>query len=152
MFQIYVVPPDAAELAEQMGTKFKFWFEDELRGRTLFKEGRRGTGENWAEKLASEFAQVLGIPHASIELAKWQSKQGIISPSFVPQAARLIHGNELVESKVTHGDGNPKIRYYAEKTHTASRVLQYLKRNEDSLHPPRLYTEIADACLGVHPS
>lgn len=44
MFPIVIVPADAAELSEQMGAEFKFWYSDDLRQRTLFKEGRPGTG------------------------------------------------------------------------------------------------------------
>jgi hypothetical protein len=61
MFPVFEIPPEAYEFTEQMGTKFKFWYEDPLFARTLFKEGRPNTGENWAEKLACEFALMLGM-------------------------------------------------------------------------------------------
>lgn len=142
MFPIIAIPPDAAEFSEQMGTKFKFWYTDPQSGLCLFKEGRPGTGENWAEKLAGELAQLLGIPHAVYELAQWQGRFGIMSPLFVPEFGRLIHGNELVGGKVTVAHGDKRLQFYAQRSHTASRVLSYLKVDTDFLKPPQSYVPI----------
>ncbi len=142
MFTIYDVPSGAAEFPEQMGTKFKFWYNDPLRGRTLFKEGRPGTGENWAEKLASELAQLMGIPHASYELARWRNRYGVLSPSFVPSSAELIHGNQLVSGRTTTVQDEERLRFYKQRSHTVSRVFAYLKNREDQLHPPRTYVPV----------
>ena len=151
MFPIAIVPAGAAEFSEQMGTKFKFWFQDEAHGLTLFKEGRPGTGENWAEKIAAELAELLGIPHAHYELAEWRSKQGVISPSLVPNGGRLIHGNELVGGKVTIANGNAQVRFYAQRNHIASRVFQFLKQSAEIIRPPETYSPIdgVDSALGV---
>lgn len=146
MFPIVMVPPDAAELSEQMGTKFKFWYLDEQRRRTLFKEGRPGTGENWAEKLSAELAELLGIPHAQYDFAEWQGRAGVVSPSLVAKGDRLIHGNELVEGKVTLANADEKLRYYEQRSHIASRAFQLLKLNEDIILPPESYKPIE----GVH--
>ena len=131
------MPPESAEFSEQMGTKFKFWYHDERFGLTLFKEGRPGTGENWAEKVSAELAQLVGLPRASYELAEWRGRDGILSPRFVPAGASLIHGNELVLGKVTRAGEDENVRFYQERTHTASRVFQYLKLSEDNLLPPQ---------------
>lgn len=136
MFQVVEVPEEAAEFSEQMGTKFKFWYQNEKYGLTLFKEGRPGTGENWAEVLAAELARLLGIPHATYQLAKWRDRPGVITRNFVPEGARLIHGNELVGGKVTVGNDNAQIRYYAQRSHIASRVFQFLKLSNDYVSPP----------------
>lgn len=151
MFEIVVVPPGADELSEQMGTKFKFWYQDEVYGRTLFKEGRPGTGENWAEKLACEFAALLGIPHAHYELAQWQGRNdvirhGVICPSVVPDGARLIHGNELVGGKVTVANADEKVNNYALRNHLATRVFQFLHQASDIIMTPQGYQPIE----GVH--
>lgn len=151
MFEIVVVPPGADELSEQMGTKFKFWYQDEFYGKTLFKEGRPGTGENWAEKLACEFAELLGIPHAHYELAQWQGRDGVIRhgvicPSVVPDGARLIHGNELVGGKVTVANADGKVNNYALRNHLATRVFQFLHQAADIIMPPQAYQPIE----GVH--
>lgn len=136
MFKIFNVPPESAEFSEQMGTKFKFWYQDEHYGLTLFKEGRPGTGENWAEKASSELAQLLGLPHALYELAAWRGRQGVLSPSFVSSGARLIHGNELVLGKVTVASDDENLRFYQQRSHTASRVFRFLELNNDIVRPP----------------
>jgi hypothetical protein len=151
MFPVVTVPPDAAELSEQMGTKFKFWYLDDKRQRTLFKEGRPGTGENWAEKLASEFAELLGIPHAAYELACWKDHFGVITPSLVAKRERLVHGNELIEGRVIRGGADENVRYYQQRSHIATRAFQLLKKNSDIIAPPRTYQPIngVDSALGV---
>lgn len=151
MFSIFNVPPEAAEFSEQMGTKFKFWYHDERFGLTLFKEGRPGTGENWAEKVSAELAQLVGLPRAHYELAEWRGRGGVLSPLFVPPGARLIHGNELVLGKVTVATEDENVRFYHERTHTASRVFQYLKLSEDNLLSPQGFTHFpgVSTALGV---
>lgn len=145
MFTIYEVPANAAEFPEQMGTKFKFWYNDPLRGLTLFKEGRPGTGENWAEKLASELALLMGIPHATYELARWRDRFGVLSPSFVPRPAELIHGNELVGGRTTVLQDDQNLRFYKQRSHTISRVVAYLSSHADQLHAPRTSIPIEGA-------
>ncbi|MBC7488723.1 MAG: hypothetical protein H7240_00465 [Glaciimonas sp.] len=63
MFPIIFVPPDAAEFFEKMRTKRKFWYNDHLLRKTLFKEAHPGNGENWPEKLARELATLLDLHH-----------------------------------------------------------------------------------------
>ncbi|HBE34723.1 MAG TPA: HipA-like protein, partial [Cyanobacteria bacterium UBA11368] len=53
-FPIIVVPKDAAVATEAMGTKFKFWFHHPELGYCLYKQARPNTGEDWAEKIASQ--------------------------------------------------------------------------------------------------
>jgi len=81
---------------EQLGTKEKFWFYDENDIKKLFKIGRPGTGENWAEKVAYELATFLELPCATYEFAKWGDEQGTVATSFIPEGERLVHGNELL--------------------------------------------------------
>ncbi len=83
---------------EQMGTKPKFWCLDQYGTQFLFKESRSHAGENWAEKVAAEIAEVLGLPHAEIELAVCEEKRGTISKNFLhpTDPSSLIHGNEIL--------------------------------------------------------
>lgn len=134
MFQVFQVPDDAAEITEQLGTKFKFWYEDEHLGRSLFKEGRPNTGENWAERLAAELALVIGLPHAYYELARFREREGVISKSFVPDDGRLIHGNELIGGVGTETD-NADRKFYRDRSHTVSRVFSYFRAVTDVLPP-----------------
>jgi len=95
-YPIITVPPDASTQIEQVGTKEKIWYQFDESQKALFKVGRPGTGENWAEKVCCEVARLLGLPHAEYELAIWRGKQGVISPILVPRNGRLILGNELL--------------------------------------------------------
>jgi hypothetical protein len=76
---------------EYLGTKTKAWityhFNDRSPSReqrVLFKEGRPGTGENWAEKVTSELADLLYLPHAYYHLAILeQHRPCVITPNFL---------------------------------------------------------------------
>src|SRR5437773_9923530 len=117
MFQVVELPSAAASLTEQLGTKPKFWYDGNKR---LFKEIRPGTGEDWSEKVASELCGVLGVPHATYELAVWRGKRGVATETFVPEGARLVHGNELLAQLVP---GYPGTRFFRVRQHTLRRVL-----------------------------
>ena len=84
--------------AEEMGSRDKFWYQVSRCGpEWLFKCPRDGTGEHWAEKISSELAELLGIEHATTELAAFQGKRGSASKSFVSAGGRMTHGNQLLE-------------------------------------------------------
>lgn len=112
MFPIIAVPDDAADLQEQLGTKPKFWFGDKP---SLFKEIREGTGEDWSEKVASELAELLGIPHAEYDLALWKGRRGVVTDSFLPSGSRLIHGNELLAKIVPQ---YPTTKFFRVRQHS----------------------------------
>ena len=119
MFPVVTVPGDAADLVEQLGTKPKFWYKDNDVN-YLFKEARPNTGEDWAEKVASELFALMGIPHVKYDLAIWKNTKGVICPSFVPPRCRLVHGNELLAKVVL---GYPATKLYGVKQYTLRRVL-----------------------------
>jgi hypothetical protein len=82
---------------EAMGSKYKFWFQHQQFGRCLYKQGRPNSGEDWAEKVASELFEFLGLPHATYHLAEtWEGKRGVVSPNFLPPGGTLVHGNEIL--------------------------------------------------------
>lgn len=95
-FPIITVQPHSSTQLEQLGTKAKFWYQSDDGRQVLFKEGRPDTGENWAEKVCCEVARLLDVPHAEYELAVWNGKQGVISPSLMRTGERLVLGNELL--------------------------------------------------------
>lgn len=117
-YRIIEISDSIPELPEQLGTKEKFWFHhaDKLH---LFKIGRPGTGENWAEKAAAELCNLLGLPCASYELASWKGKQGVLSPSIKPEDGHLEHGNELLAEIHT---GYPAGKLRNNRDHTISRI------------------------------
>ena len=131
MFKIIKIPGDAANAPEQLGTKFKFWYKNQDGEDCLFKEGREDTGENWAEKIASELCEMLGIPHAKYELCEWRERKGVTTPNFVPGDGRLMHGNELLAGFV---HDYPKARLYGVKQHTLRKVMTIMK--SDRVSPP----------------
>ena len=62
---------------EPMGTQPKLWFTlGAVRWLFKSKEQRPLAGQDWAEKIAGELADVLGIPHAHIELAAYRGWRG----------------------------------------------------------------------------
>lgn len=106
------------ELPETLGTKEKFWID--LNGQLhLFKFGRDGTGEDWAEKVVCELCQLLDIPHAHYDLARYRGRNGVLSPTIVDDGGRLILGNEIINGASPQYDG---ARIYKQKEHTVSRV------------------------------
>ena len=101
MFQVFDVTQCAAIRPEILGSKEKEWIipsPDMLLGdrHYLFKIGRRGTGENWAEKVTSEIAKTVGLPCAHYELAIRNGERGVISEQLMPSGASLALGNLLL--------------------------------------------------------
>ncbi len=130
-YPITTVSPDSSTQLEQLGTKAKFWYPFDENQKALFKEGRPGTGENWAEKVCCEVARLLGLPHAEYELALWRGTKGVISPSLVPKNGRLILGNELLAW--VHKTYEPAARYKTTQ-HILRRVIAVLQ--QPSIGPP----------------
>ena len=126
-YEIIEVAQDVPSEVEQLGIKTKLWLRTADGGRTLFKEGYPGSGEHWAEKLACEVARGLGLPHAEYDLAVWNGRPGVVSPMFVPEGGRLIHGNELLAQ--THAEYDEKAEYRCSQ-HTLSRVIAVLRSSQ----------------------
>lgn len=124
-FPIITVSPNSSTQLEQLGTKEKCWFQQGESTMFLFKVGRPNTGENWAEKVCCEIARLLGLPHAEYDLALWGGKQGVITPSLVPENGRLILGNELLAWVYKTYD--PAIRYKSTQ-HILRRVIAVLQQ------------------------
>ena len=124
MYPIIEVPEHATiDTVEQLGTKFKFWYDD---NQILFKEGRPDGGEHWSEKAACEIARLLGLPHASYDLARWRGRIGVVSSLFIPKGGRLVVGNELLGREVEN--------YIEAREHRVSTVMALL-RSADIKYP-----------------
>lgn len=123
MYTIVHVPHDAADLPEALGTKPKFWYEDDQKRKTLYKEGRPDSGEHWAEKICCEICRLLGLPHADYELAEWRGRKGVVTPSFVPEGARLVLGNELLARLIPEYEG---VTRFKARQHTVRLVMAAL--------------------------
>jgi hypothetical protein len=153
MYPAITVPAEAGDILEQIGTKPKFWFSDELSNRWLFKlnrsEGQNRTGEDWGEKVACELSQLIGLPHAQYEFAVWKGQDGVVSLSFVPPSGRLVAGNEVL---VSLDKNYPKERFYRVRQHTLRLVLKLIGYRD--IRPPMGWIECAgiqsavEVCVG----
>jgi hypothetical protein len=131
MFKVHRVDRQAAEAVEPLGTKRKFWFSE--RGqRMLFKAEERGTGEDWAEKIACELCRRIGLPHVEYDLAEEYDgpsylQPGVICPHCAPPPLSLILGNQLL---VAHDPAYPREdhRKYRVREYTMDAVVQCLKK------------------------
>ena len=143
MYPIIIVPDEAGDILEQLGTKSKFWFSDASSNRYLFKlnrsEGEDATGEDWSEKVVSELCEFLGLPHAHHEFAMWKGQHGVASLSFAPERGRLVAGNELL---VRIDKGYPREKFYRVRQHTLRLVLNIIKL--DTILPPLNWKSIGD--------
>ena len=148
MYTIEKVPSGAAESAEQLGTKFKFWYRDEGKRLILFKEGRPGTGDNWAEKIASELATLLEMPHVEYQLASYESKTGVICNALMEPGEVLVHGNELLTTYATdYAENHEKV--YLRREHTISRVLSYFRASTSLVGAPIKFIQNAKICSAL---
>ncbi len=106
---------------EDMGSKPKFWFEHEELGLCLYKQVRPSLGEDWAEKVAAELCELLGLPHAIYELAEtWEGNRGVVSRYFLPEGGTLEHGNQILTPIVPNYPTSGK---YGVSQHTIDAVL-----------------------------
>lgn len=116
---------------EMMGSKYKFWFQHEQLGCCLYKQARQNLGEDWAEKVASELSDLLGLPHATYHLAEtWEGNRGVVSPNFLPPGGTLVHGNEILTPIVPN---YPTSATYRASQHTIDIVLQVIEANRVAL-------------------
>lgn len=117
---------------EVIGSKLKFWFQHEKLGRCLYKQVKeQHLGEDWAEKVASELCQLLGLPYATYHLAKtWEGNRGVVSPYFLPKSGTLVHGNEILTPIVPD---YPTFATYGNKQHTIDIVLRVIEADHVNL-------------------
>ncbi|MGZ5003926.1 MAG: hypothetical protein ACXWG7_00220 [Chthoniobacterales bacterium] len=116
VFQLHL---ESSDRVEELGSKPKFWVR--LPDYSwLFKFGRPGTGEDWAEKIGAEVGELLGVPHARVELATFGEKHGSVSRSFVQAGVDLIHGNEILAGHVLGYDADKRFGQY---DHTFPRIV-----------------------------
>jgi hypothetical protein len=149
LFPIYEVQDDAAQAAEAMGSKYKFWFLHSELGESLLKIARPNTGEDWSEKIAAELCERLGLPHAQYELAIWNQQPGVISPTMLPKKAELQHGNDILAGLMS---SYPSDRGYGLSQHTLDIILRAISRPDLKLpigwEPPSGIETAVDTFVG----
>lgn len=104
---------------ESTGSKPNLWVADAEGTQWLFKERTFNRapggvlypkGDDWAEKLATEVAALLGVPAAHVEMARREGSAGTISRRVHGLDEQLSLGNEVLarwanEYPATHGRG-----------------------------------------------
>jgi hypothetical protein len=135
MFPIVRVNSRTAESLEPLGTKPKFWYRDSGT-RMLFKAEERGTGEDWAEKIACELCMLLGLPHVHYELAVDLAKDipGVVCATCAPPPFVMGLGNQLLQALDPDYPNGSK---YKVRQHTVSAVVDVLNL---LLPPPPVYS------------
>jgi hypothetical protein len=132
VFEVVRVDSLRAEALEPLGTKRKFWYLEGER-RMLFKAEERGTGEDWAEKIAGELCGLLGLPHVHYELAydERTDTPGVICESCAPRPLALIPGNQMMLARdpAYPADGGNRYRV---REHTVDAVAEVMRE----LAPP----------------
>lgn len=119
---------------EQMGSKDKRWVQlPDDSNPWLFKYSRvsaeKITGEHWAEKIAAEIAELMGVPHARVELAVLNGHPGSLSQRFTQLSragvsVELEHGNALLAGYVT---GYDRTKQNKQSDHTLSNILKVVE-------------------------
>jgi hypothetical protein len=125
-YPIVTVDPGSREDTEQLGSKPKFWVTIGNQ-RWLFKEARRSTGEDWAEKVAAGVAHALGTSAATVELGDYLGKRGSLSLDFIDKQAgeALVHGNEILAGTVI---GYDKTKRFRQSDHTVANIQAAIRK------------------------
>ena len=125
----------AIDAVEQLGTKPKRWvLEPSTQARWLMKDttfntradgSRYAKGDDWAERIATEVADGLGLPAARTELALARAgdavANGVISRMVLADGESLVHGNELLAEIGVAGESSHDRAGYT--LHAVERVL-----------------------------
>lgn len=124
MFPVRRIRASDAVAVEYLGTKAKFWFREGER-LLLFKAEERGTGEDWAEKIACELAALLGLPHVHYDMAhdEEQQRPGVVCETCAPAPLSLVHGNQLLLARDPAYLANAQQRYRS-NSHTVAAVFE----------------------------
>ncbi len=132
-FPVIALRPEDACSDEVMGSKRKGWYRRPGLSRPwLFKFSRKSdgrvVGEHWSEKLAAEIAELIGVPHAQVELASLDGAPGSISerfPILEASNAELVHGNDLLADL---GGGYDREQWHGQRDHTVANIRAAIAR------------------------
>jgi hypothetical protein len=135
MFPIIRIDSRQVQSLEQLGTKRKFWYSAEDGTAMLFKAEERGTGEDWAEKVACELCTLLGLPHVHYELAHDEPADvpGVVCATCAPPPWALGLGNQLL---LQRDPAYPEGSKYKVRGHTVDAVAAVVR---DLQLPPAAY-------------
>lgn len=124
-YKVLTIQPEWVLEPEALGSKEKFWCRwPEKKVSWLFKYCQPNTGQHWAEKIAAEIADILGILHADVELALFKGERGSLSKSFARRGRSLFHGNQILAGKVF---GYKPDRRFRQSDHTLANIFRALE-------------------------
>lgn len=130
-YRVYSVSTPPESVTESRGSRPKFWISVEGEKRSwLLKFPRQETGEHWAEKIAAEIGNLIGVNCARVELARCEGQSamfeqarnfnpslwsqylgslGTICQSFVPEEQDILNLgiSNLADAEIhfIHGSG-----------------------------------------------
>lgn len=117
---------------EPGGGDEKLWVRRNDGAKWLFKPRTEhdgwSQGEDWAEKVTSELARLLGVPAAQVELAVRGGRRGSLSLSLRPDDWGLHHGALLLAELLPGFEPRSKAR--------AGHDLNSIERVLDDVRPP----------------
>ena len=127
-YPVVKVLPEWRDEDEDMGSRDKFWYREPGEGRTwwLFKCPTGNRREYLAEKVVAEVAELLGISHAPVELAKCEGVLGSTTESFVGKGLELRHGNVVLEGALQNPEGR-ELNFHA-SDHNLGNIWAALER------------------------
>ncbi|MEI2341595.1 HipA domain-containing protein [Priestia megaterium] len=90
------------------GTREKFWLiNPDNKERYIFKLPKEGTGEIWAEKVASEIGKKLRLEMMDVSIAKYENRHGLLLTNFVNYGEEEhFDGGDLLKALIDGFDPN----------------------------------------------
>lgn len=120
-YPVIDIPQPQGSSHEEVGSREKFWIGREDGALWLFKKPRpTNPSEVWSEKVAAEIAHMIGVSHATVELASATGELGTISRSFMPSQWLYFHGNSVIASIISDYD---LARRFGQNDHNIKNIL-----------------------------
>lgn len=125
-YPIIEIAPEWIIEQEQLGTKDKYWVNSEAQKELgndlwLLKFPKEGTGMHWAEKVAYEITQIMGIPSPRVELATLEGEIGSLTENFATDGYKLYHGNQILGNLFADYDESQRFR---QNDHTIGSIFR----------------------------
>ncbi|MBU3210061.1 HipA domain-containing protein [Clostridium algidicarnis] len=134
------------------GASEKKWLinpETKQKGIFKFPKGAdigKPTGEYWAEKVASQLAEVLGIECAKVDIGTFRGRVGSMSYMILKDDEELIEGIQYITNIYKEYNQDRFIDYRTEEPYSIKMILQSIK--ETGLQNDFLTIPIFDALIG----
>ncbi|HEY8890532.1 MAG TPA: HipA domain-containing protein [Clostridium sp.] len=134
------------------GASEKKWLiNSETKQKGIFKFPKgvnigKPTGEYWAEKVANQLAEVLGIECAKVDIGIFRGRVGSMSYMILKEEEELIEGIQYITNIYKEYNQDKFIDYITEEPYSIKMILQSIK--ETGLENDFLIIPIFDALIG----